>query len=209
MIEAKMKTEEEISFQQARSNVYLLLANVFLGNWQKLKEAATIIEVPVDDPISSIVNELRTTPLEELEIQYDNLFVVPASFFVPPFAAHYLPFKDEEEEDQYFNKINHYYQTFDFNLPFEQFGRVDHLGYLLAFIAYVNEATKQLIKEGDEENIQQSIQFQKNFLNNDLQSWIGTLEKEVSQKLNRGLLLNAVRYLHQFIEWDIEELGKL
>lgn len=206
------RTVQLTDFFVARGNTYTLLANLFLGEFEEVKRSLASVSLEkigeIDDLVL-LINDLKEAPLDELKVQHDNLFVVPASFFVPPFSAHHLSFRDEEEEEEYFHKINHYYRTFGFSVPFERFERVDHIGYLLAFTAYVNEATLALIEEGDEENFKQSMHFQRAFLNHHVQSWIGTLEKEVSLKLNRGLLLNAVRYLHQFIEWDHNELAEM
>lgn len=202
---------ELIDFFKARGNTYTLLANIFLGKFDEVQTTLSVVPSErlgkVDD-LTQIVKQLKETPIDELKVQYDNLFVVPASLFVPPFSAYHLSFKDEEAKEEYFMEINHYYQTFDFSLPFEKFERVDHIGYLLAFTAYVNQTTLALLEENDEENTHHSVDFQKKFLTNHLQSWIGDLEKEVSLKMNRGLILNTVRYLHQFVEWDIEELAK-
>lgn len=202
------KTVELLDFFKARGNTYTLLANLFLGKFEELKNSLNSAEIGVRDELSQMLNQLKETPIEELKVQYDNLFVVPASFFVPPFASYHLTFQSEEDEEAYFMKLNHFYQTFDFSLPFDKFERVDHIGYLLLFIAYINQATLDFIEENDKENVDSSIHFQKTFLNENIQSWIGTLEKEVSLKLRRGLLLSALRYLHQFVEWDIEELEK-
>lgn len=203
---------ELIDFFKARGNTYTLLANIFLGNFAELQKnlpLASFENVGEVSDLTQIVKQLKETPINELKVQYDNLFVVPASFFVPPFSAYHLSFRDEEDEEEYFMGIKHYYQTFDFSLPFENFERVDHIGYLLAFIAYVNQATFALLEENDVENTYQAVHFQKEFLTNHLQSWIGALEKEVSLKMNRGLMLSTVRYLHQFVDWDIEELSKI
>lgn len=197
MTVAKVMTEEEVSFQKARSNVYLFLANAFLGNWQKLKEVAAMSEESVDDPLTNIITELRTTPLEELVIQFDNLFVAPGHYFVPPIASYHLSLQDEDLE-QFLESLNSIYLKWGYSLPYENFERADHIGYLLLFIHVKIEA----LLNSSQVDIDADISFIKNYL----QSWLLILEQEVEKKLNKGIVLEIVRYTRSFINWDLEQL---
>lgn len=87
-----MTTGSEDSVAQARAQVYALLAAVFDGDVELLSLAMqtnAFDRLASGIPVSIDVDVLTDSTLDAdaLGVGYDNLFVVPGSHYVPPFAS--------------------------------------------------------------------------------------------------------------------------
>lgn len=199
MIDEEVIIDEHIQYQRARSNVYLLLANAFLGNWGELKKASyKVDEINGDQSLGYLINEIIETPMEEIKIQFDNLFVAPGYYFVPPFASFHLNLVDDDL-DEYTNHLYRIYGRWNYDLPFRNFERGDHIGYLLMFVHFSIEAL--LCQPNDTLQETQSA-----FIKKQLYSWMLKFTAEVEKKLARGLLLDIVKFTTKFVEWDLQQL---
>lgn len=196
-----MITEEEVAeipylFQKARSNVYLFLANAFLGNWELLRNAGIESINLENDPLHLIVEQIQKTPLEEIQIQYDNLFVAPGYYFVPPIASYHLNLKDDDL-NQFLESLYETYIKRNYSAPYVNHERADHIGYLLLFVHFMIEAQLK-----DELGNEKKSEIQTSFIKEKLASWLPKLEVEVEKKLTKGLILDLVKYTNQFVSWD-------
>ncbi|ODR83327.1 hypothetical protein BG842_24620 [Haladaptatus sp. W1] len=81
---------DQTTFARSRANVYGLFAAIFDGDVAALIEAR-------DDGVfcrlaSTLPGDIDCTPLDDLDDEalsfaYENLFVVPGTHYVPPFAS--------------------------------------------------------------------------------------------------------------------------
>lgn len=54
----------------------------------------------VDEGVYKVFAQLSTTKEDELDIQYDNLFFIPGSHYVPPYIGKYICENDSEAEQR-------------------------------------------------------------------------------------------------------------
>lgn len=197
--------EEMISLLEARRNVYLWLAKVFLGDFAELNDAAQRAPLTVDgeQDIVRLVRRMQETGLWGLHIQYDNLFVAPGPYYVPPFEYYY---RQPATEEGVKSGVEYYYEAAGFSFPVERMERHDHIGCELAFMSFLITGELQSICERDDERARQIHGMQRQFVTHHLGEWATPLEKRVAFKMRHGFMLEAVRYMRKFVHCDRSQL---
>lgn len=197
--------EEEVLLLEARKNVYLWLAKVFLGEFKELIDASRSAPRAIDgeEDVTRLVRLMQETDLWGLHLQYDNLFVAPGPYYVPPFEYHYRTPPAEEGEK---GDVEQYYAATGFTFPSERMVRHDHIGCELAFMSFLITGELQAIDKRNGEFARQIHGMQREFVSRHLGEWTSSLKKQVALKMRRGFMLEAVRYMHKFVHFDRSQL---
>lgn len=204
MITCLYEHEENRSVLQARNDIYLFLAKVFLGEFSELAHAAQSVPIVLeggDTDLALLIRHLKKTPLKELKLQYDNLLVVPGPYFVPPFEHYYRPAMTAEEVEQ---RIRHHYCESGYHFPVERLERHDHIGCELAFMHFLITGELHFLRQKQYAQAEQVRGIQRRFLSEHLLQWVALFEKRMSQTIVRGFMRDATSYMCRFIERDVD-----
>lgn len=192
-------TVEALTIKE-QSYLYLLFAELFLGNGKKIKKILDGEEVSpspseddhVDD-LGELIQSLQAVPERELKILYENLFLIPGAFYVPPYGAHYLYRKNDDiSTSEFIEELSKEYQIEGFLAYAEgKYLRLDHLGIMFMYLHFLLE------KYGDTTEARKKM---RRFLESKINPWFGAFEKKLSVSLEYGFYLDLVRYMHQFLD---------
>jgi len=186
-----------------KSFLYVLFAQVMYGDTAVLKQLFKTegdIFQQVDEEVQSLFGQLEMTHEEELAIQYENLFYIPGSHYVPPYVGKYIYENDPEGEQQLLENLAELYESTGFiSYAEKKFLRHDHLGHLLMFQHFL------LVKrdEGIEIERQMIDTIVKDVVETMLFPSFGKFEQKVSKALLKGFYLNAVQLIHQFVDQEV------
>ena len=193
-------TVTEVFTSKERSYLYLLFAELFLGNGKKIKNLLAgeeILSSPSEtghvDDLNKLIQSLQDVPERELKILYENLFLIPGAFYVPPYGAYYLYSKnDDVSTSDFIAEIAKEYQAEGF-LDYAEgmYLRLDHLGIMFMYLHFLLE------KDGDMVETEKKI---RSFIESKINPWFGGFEKKVSTSLEYGFYLDLVRFIHQFLD---------
>ncbi|MBB5171924.1 TorD/DmsD family molecular chaperone [Texcoconibacillus texcoconensis] len=189
---------------EERSFLYAAFARMLYGETEFLKELAEQdLEAfeQFDEKLIKLLKEAANVPEEELAFQYENLLYIPGHYYAPPFAAQYLYKNDPEKEEQLLREIASWYEVSGFKSFVEASDfKNDHLGHLLMYQHYL-----LMIKaEAGEEEKQEIEQVLQRTLVDVLNPVFGQFEQKVSDKMKKGFYLDAIQYIHEFIDDEIQ-----
>lgn len=189
---------------QAETHGKLILTQVFthvwFGDWDHYE--ATFKQIPPD-----LANSLPFHPFyvrEKTSFWYDNYFLVPGNYFIPPYVSTY---SDQTEEGQHkarqdllclvgaFEKVGFYY-------PLEKDEFPDHIGSVTAFIAALLKEEIKAQEQTDEKLVNSLKNLQKEVYVDYLQIALENIRKLHQDKLEDPFF---TRFLPYYIE-SMEEL---
>lgn len=184
----------------ARSSVYGLLARFLLGEWEQIKLSLT--ERPPDwkqipNELRGILERLARTSSFAMKVEYDNLFVVPGKYYVPPFERVY---QDAEAVEQI-------YQQTGFTFPALREEASDHLGCEMAFMQALILEQQAAAEKGQSELVEHWTGMQQQFLNEHLSKWIGKVRDRVETMEPDGLYVQVLSFAEEFVRFDKENFA--
>src|SRR5690554_6072825 len=131
-----------------QSYSYLLFAHLFMGNIKVLKGILDGEEISPSSSqnefqkdLSHLIQSLKEIPARELKILYENLFLIPGAFYVPPYGAHFLYGKnDDVSTTDFLENIALEYETEGYlNYAENTYLRLDHLGVIFMYLHFLLE----------------------------------------------------------------------
>lgn len=200
-----LQSEEEVFLLRARNQVYLFLSKVFLGEFAEVHDAVGGLPLVFrggELQHEGLLHSLRVRSVADLQLEYDNLFVAPGPYFVPPFES----FHRKEKGDESLGRLHHCYRAVGFSFPADRMEREDHIGCELTFMHFLITAELQSRERGDSEIADGIHGWQRMFLKEHLTQWTKSLEQQVTRVLRKGYLLEAITYLRRFTDQDRDQL---
>ncbi|WP_424015868.1 TorD/DmsD family molecular chaperone [Halorubrum xinjiangense] len=216
---------DEAAMATARARLYGLLAATFDGEVETTADAldrgafATVADVfPIDIETAALRGDEYDA--DALKIGYDNLFVVPGSHYVPPFAsAHAVDPSEEFESDSRYHTVGEagellgdpaadmaqLYGAAGFS-PKRGDEIPDHVAACLEFMRALCEREAALVDGGGAEADLNAVR--------DLQArtlsrlgWIDRFEEAVaSRDTAEGVFAAIARLARTFTAWDAREV---
>lgn len=185
-----------------KSFLYVMFAQVMYGETAVFKQMfKTKLDSfkQVDESVYKVFAKLATTKEDELVIQYENLFFIPGSHYVPPYISKYICENDSEAEQVLLGKLAELYETTGFiSYADNKYLRHDHLGHLLMFQHFL------LVKRSDATGQEQQVidGILDDIVKTMLLPTFGKFEQRVSKVLTKGFYLDIVQLIHQFIDQE-------
>ena len=216
---------DETATATARARLYGLLAATFDGEAETT--AAAIDEGAFAAVAEAFPIDIETAPLrgdeydaDALKIGYDNLFVVPGSHYVPPFAsAHAVDPSEEFESDSRYHTAGEagellgdpaadmaeLYAAAGFS-PERGDDIPDHVAACFEFMRALCEREAALLDgDGREEDLDAVRDFQARTLSR--LGWIDRFEEAVaSRDAVEGVFAAIARLARTFTAWDAREV---
>ncbi|WP_280772274.1 TorD/DmsD family molecular chaperone [Salipaludibacillus daqingensis] len=187
---------------EEKTFLYVLFAQVMYGETDVLKHLFKTQNESfqqLDEDVLRLFELLSKTKEEELQIQYDNLFFIPGSYYVPPYLGKYACENDSEGEQQLLEKLAALYNSTGFiTFAEKKYLRHDHLGHLLMFQHFLLLQRKEVV----EEEVHVIGTILRDVLETILVPSFGKFEQKVSKSIKKGFYLDAVRLIHQFIDQE-------
>lgn len=184
----------------ARGALYGLLARLLLGEWELL-EPVVMASLPGSGPLTSrvagLLTRLHAMPRFDVKVEYDNLFVVPGRYFVPPYESFY---QDASEVPALFQRVG-------FTLPDERGQRADHLGCELAFMSTLVEEQRLAVARADDASALAWKDHQRLFVDRHLGAWVNAVGGRVADHEPDGLYLTVFEFLDDFLRYERGELA--
>ncbi|WP_458189380.1 TorD/DmsD family molecular chaperone [Haladaptatus sp. NG-WS-4] len=216
---------EAAAFARARARTYALLAAVFDGEMDVLASAMeedVFARLAEQFPVEIDVEPLSAADFERetLAVGYDNLFVVPGSYYVPPFASAYdgSPSESFESDSRYHDvgtagellgdpaaRIAHQYARAGF-VPDRGDGIPDHLAAQFEFVSALatREAERYTdpldadVTAADLRGLQQSV------IEN--LGWLDAFDEAVTANDRVERVFAALaRFARTFVAWDARQ----
>ncbi|WP_250137688.1 TorD/DmsD family molecular chaperone [Halorientalis salina] len=216
---------DPVTMARARSRVYDLLAATFDGEMGRLVSAlddAVFVSLAEVLPISIETGDLETAETDEraLGIGYDNLFVVPGSHYVPPFAsAHAIDPSEEFESDSPYHSageagellgdpaadIAHLYDAASFE-PERGDDIPDHLAAVFEFMAALCEHEAAILEEADPDAEALTSVRELQALTLSHLGWLDQFEAAVAaEDTVEGVFAALARIARTFTAWDARD----
>ncbi|MCE7790830.1 molecular chaperone TorD family protein [Salipaludibacillus sp. CUR1] len=187
---------------EEKSLLYLVFARVMYGETDfliNLVEEYNEGLAGLDESLLNVLHQVGTTPEEELAFQYDNLFFIPGSHYVPPFAGTFIYPDNQEGEEAFLQKLAALYEREGFmGYAEKKYLRHDHIGHLLMFLHFLL-MKRENTGLNEKEKIDSTM---KDLLEDVLGPAFGEFERRVSEQLKKGFYLDVIRQMHQFIDCE-------
>ncbi|MFB6124796.1 MAG: molecular chaperone [Halanaeroarchaeum sp.] len=218
-------TQPEPSFARARSHLYDLLAAVFDGDVDVLARAMrddAFVGLAGDLPGEFETAVFNRSDLDEeaLSVGYDNLFVVPGPYYVPPFASAHLddpsqsfesdsPYHEAGEAGELFGdpaaRVVDVYEGTGFE-PERGDGIPDHVAAELEFMAAVTAEEAWTLEAADPPVDAATLRERQREMLGHL-SWLDRFADAVAESdATERLFAGVAAFAAAFVAWDAEQV---
>jgi len=126
--------------------------------------------------------------LEAIQVEYTNLFITSFPKLPAPLYKSYYSEKELFGKDT--ERLIEIYQKYNFKVSSEISELPDHLAIQLEFVY-------RLIEQGTERLAQ------KNFINNEILSWIDELQSKINESSSIPLYSHMINVIMKFIKYDV------
>lgn len=190
---------------QAETYGKLLLIQVYThiwyGDWDQYEQM--IEQIP-----QKISHSLPFHPFydrKEVSLAYDNYFVVPGDYFIPPYISTYRGQTEEAQQEARqnllclvgaFEKVGFYY-------PLEKDKFPDHIGSITAFIAALLHEEIKAYEQGNAELVESLQNLQKEVYEDYLHLALKRLWKHHEQTLDDPFFKHFLPYYMETVEMII------
>lgn len=200
-----MVSTETIDELKGKQFVYGLFSAILLGQFQRYRQMMEELpeEMRAQFPFHQHYDE------EEVSLAYDNLFVIPGEFYIPPYYSSYAgSYNDNELEI----RENHLcliglFERFGFYDPIEQEQLPNHIAMFFSFMQASLALEVKAWTDNDEELAGQAQQLQKRFLDEFLHPWVPMLLSQVQKQEISLFFQKWGNFAQEYLSIECEKQG--
>src|SRR5690625_1005996 len=175
-----------------------LFTNIWLGEWDKYEQ--TISQLPTKIS-SNLPFHMHYDP-REVKLAYENYFVIPGEFFIPPYVSAYY---DKSEEEQQiarqdllclvgaYEKVGYYYPIEIDELP-------DHVGSITGFITALLQEKIKAYDQGDQQLIKDIKHLQREVYDDYLKVALEKIEQYYTRKIDDQFFEHFLPFYKETLE---------
>lgn len=174
-----------------------ILSAVWIGDWDRYEEIFKEMpdELQAEFPFHPFYHR------EQVELWYENHFLIPGDYFVSPYFSSYVTNeKDEERRRQdllclisIFNKTGFYY-------PLEKESYPDHLGCLTSFVSSALQEEIKALQEADLVYFEQLVELKERLRCKYIVPVLKPLIKQSNMKINHLFFKEFLQFYGQTME---------
>lgn len=200
-----MLSAEAIHELKGKQFVYGLFSAILLGQVERYDQVMR--ELPVD--IRKQFPFYQDFEKEKVTAAYDNLFVVPGDYYIPPYYSSYAGLYYDNELDLNENHLCliGLFERFGFYDPIEQEQLPDHIAMFFSFMQASLALEVKAWTDDDEELAKQAQQLQKRFLNEFLHPWASVLLSQVQKQEISPFFRKIGGFAQEYLSIEREKQG--
>lgn len=200
-----MLSAETIHELKGKQFVYGIFSALLLGQVERYRQVMENLPVDIrrQFPFHQDFEE------EKVAAAYDNLFVVPGDYYIPPYYSSYAgQYKDNELEiREHLLCLIGLFERFGFYYPIEQEQLPDHIAMFFSFMQASLALEEKAWTDNDEKLAGQAQQLQKRFLDEFLHPWVPVLLSQVQKQEISPFFQKWGHYAQEYLRIEREKQG--
>lgn len=175
-----------------------LFTNIWLGEWDNYEQTISQLpdEITLNLPFHSHYDQ------REVKLAYENYFVIPGEYFVPPYVSAYYGKSESEQQTARqdllcligaYEKVGYYYPAEIDELP-------DHIGSIIGFITALLREEIKATNENDTHLVTDIKKIQREVYEDYLRPGLNKMEKPLQITIDDSFFKNFMPFFYESLE---------
>ncbi|MCF6092485.1 molecular chaperone TorD family protein [Microaerobacter geothermalis] len=181
-----------------------LFTQIWFGNWKEYETIFREIPASLRDQFSFHKHYER----EEVSLWYENYFLIPGKYYVPPYISFYAKKLNEDTEKfkQELLCLIGVYEKVGFYYPIEKEEFPDHIGILTAFLTASIQEEIKAIENGDQKLAQQIKNLQQQVIEKYILPYLEEFKHYSKTKIHHLFFTKFIEFYCSMLEQTLVHL---